>query len=218
MKKLIAATLFLAPLFALAQIGPATQVKVTVAARGHDVRQVLTDVFQQAKKSCVIQRNIQGSLYLSLENTPFDQALEIICKQSGLTYEIKDGIYYVSSVPPAVPAAIRLKPVVMGAKIVRKPVQVPTGKLPASVLNHIVNTRLIKAPIRVVLQALGDQAGVKIELDPQVPAYRLDAFLIKTSLRYALDQVTTAANLTYRFTDHQTILVTPMESRVSLIQ
>ena len=43
------------------------------------------------------------------------------------------------------------------------------------------------------------QAGIAIEVDPTVPGYKLDAYLINTSLKYALDQVTEAAGLKYRF-------------------
>jgi hypothetical protein len=87
------------------------------------------------------------------------------------------------------------------------PTATGAGKLPLGVLRKKVTTRLSKAPIGAVLEELGTQAGVKIELGENVPAYRLDAVLTKTTLRYALEQVTRAAKLTYTFTDHHTILV-----------
>ncbi len=215
LNRLIAAIVLATPLAALAD-GPATPptraAKINVAARGHDVRQVLTDIFQQAKKSCVIQRTIHSELYLTLENTPFDQALDVVCKQSGLAWDLTDGVYYIHTKPiePKVPALVVVKPAPAPAA--------PVGKLPIGVLTHRVNTRLHKAPIRTVLDTFAEQAGVKIELDPHIPAYKLDAFLLNTSLKYALDEVTHAANLAYKFTDHQTILITNPESKVTLIQ
>jgi hypothetical protein len=70
-----------------------------------------------------------------------------------------------------------------------------------------------------VFAELSKQTGVKIEVDPSVPAYKLDAFLIRTSLRYALDQVGAAAKLLYKFTDTNTILIyRPVENgRITLI-
>jgi hypothetical protein len=223
MKKLLAAVLFVLPVLASADGPAATDVPmVTVAARGNDARQVLTEIFLQAKKSCVIQRNIHSELYLTLEKTPFDQALQIVCKQADLTFDTQDGVYYFysSQTRAATSQVARIsKPkaeaVVLQPKTIAPPAA-PVGRLSASVLNRRVNTRLAKAPIRSVLEAFGKQAGVTIEVDPQVPAYKLDAFLLNTSLRYALDQVTRAANLIYRFTDHRSILVMQAESKVTL--
>jgi type II secretory pathway component GspD/PulD (secretin) len=227
MKNLIAASIALLPLFAGAQAPkPAAQTpvppsgsiqlpetKVTVAARGHDVRIVLSDMFAQAKKSFVVQPDIQFGLFLSLTDTPFDQALNIVCEQAGLNFDIHDGVYYIHKlrVEGSRPSKVFVRPVVV------KPIA-PLGKLPLSVLQRRVTTHMNKTDIRTVFAAFAEQTNLKIEVDAGIPDYKLDAFLVRTSLKYALDRVTQAADLTYRFTDRQTILIAPLESKVSLVK
>ena len=41
-----------------------------------------------------------------------------------------------------------------------------------------------------------------------MPAYKLDAFLINTSLRYALGKVTKAAGLEWKLPPNHTVLIT----------
>ena len=55
---------------------------------------------------------------------------------------------------------------------------------------------------------LSKQSGVKIVVDDKVPAYKLDAFLINTSLRYALGKVTKAAGLEWKLPPNHTVLIT----------
>jgi type II secretory pathway component GspD/PulD (secretin) len=216
MKKIVASLLLVAPCFVGAQSIPTDNPKVTVVARGHDVRQVLSDIFGDAKKSCVIQRNLQCNLYLSLENTPFDQALDIICKQANLTYEVDGGVYFIHTVVKPTVAPTHVFPVHVAPAVVIPKVLVP-HKLSSTVLAKRLTTRFHKAALKAVLDEFGTQTGITIELDPQVPSYKMDAFLINTSLKYALDEVTHAANLCYKFTDHYTILVSEQESKVALI-
>jgi hypothetical protein len=232
MKTLTAALLLLTPLCGLGQnpaqnpIMPSTtkapgtepvqtqadQPKVTVVSRGNDIRLVLTNIFAQAKRSLILQSNIQYSLYLSLQDTDFEKAVSVICEQAGLKFDVRDGIYhvYTKKNAPDTPAAI---PTMEGEKFDSKPEPFTAstagkkGKLSLTVLKRKVTTKLAKAPIGAVLEELGAQAGVKIELGDNVPAYRMDAVLTHTTLRYALEQVTRVAKLTYTFTDHQTILV-----------
>ena len=200
MKKLILALLLISPALGLAD-GP----KVSVASKGNDVRLILADVFTQAKKSFVLMPNIQYHLFLSLQDTDFDKALGIICQQSNLTADLKDGVYYIhKSVPAPKPPTIAAAPA--------------PAKLSPMVLKRRLTTRLSKAPLSTVIEAFSQQTGVDIEIDKNVPAYKLDAFLTNTSLGVALERVTRAANLIFRFTDHKTLLIEAPQPTVSLVQ
>jgi len=70
-----------------------------------------------------------------------------------------------------------------------------------------VTTRLAKTDIRRVFAAISKETGVPIVVDSTVPQCKLDAFLEKTSLKYALDQIAGAAKLRYRIVEKQSILV-----------
>lgn len=88
-----------------------------------------------------------------------------------------------------------------------KPIGQKSQILDKSVLAKRITTRLEKVEIRALAAELTKQTGVQIEVDSAVPAYRLDAFLLKTSLKYALDRITKAARLNYTFTDRNSILI-----------
>jgi type II secretory pathway component GspD/PulD (secretin) len=204
------------------QSGVAGQVvvepKITVVSKGHDIRLVLTDIFSQAKKSCIIQPNIHCSLYLSLENTDFDQAVEIICKHANLEAVQQDGIYFIrrpkaadhfTATDSTLPA---LPPVVSTSKTAPKPDPIEPAMSKSdieTVLRKRVTTRFAKTNIRTVFDAFSTQTGIYINLDPGVPSYRLDAFLNNTSLRFALNQISRAAKLKYRVLDAHTIRISP---------
>lgn len=178
------------------------QPKVTIAAKGTDVRTVLTDLFAQAKKDFVLEPNIRFVLYLSLTEMPFEEALEIVCKTASLRYEVQNGIWFLSKKPT--PKPIEPQPIAKPAEPKPAP---PTGRLPASVLKTVVTTRFQRAPLAELMAELGRQAGIDIEIAAEVPDYRLDAFLIKTSLKYALDNLTRAAGLTWEFTERRSIRI-----------
>ncbi|MDI9635083.1 hypothetical protein QPK87_31300 [Kamptonema cortianum] len=84
-----------------------------------------------------------------------------------------------------------------------------TGRLPQEVLNRKLTTRLSMAEIKQVFNEFGKQTGVLIEIDPAVPAYKIDAFLLGTSLKYALDVICDATKLEWSFTDKMTIKIAP---------
>lgn len=201
MKKLIAA-LVLATL-TLSSFAQDALPTVKVSAKGDDVRLVLHDLFGQAKKNYILDPAVRFSLYLSLADVEFEEALQLVCKTAGLKYELQNGIYFVNRIP----AKVEPKPM---PKQAEPPVEAPKpkGKLPESVLTKVVTTRLDRVDLRALFAELSKQTGVTIEVDKAVPAYKLDAHLIKTSLRYALNTVCDAANLKYVFTDNLTILLT----------
>ncbi|MGV3616655.1 MAG: hypothetical protein ACO1SV_15110 [Fimbriimonas sp.] len=224
--------LALVPFAGFAQDAPKVETpKVTVKAKGDDVRTVLATIFEQAKKQYVLPVNFRFALFLSLEDAEFDKALSIVCKQTGLEAVEEDGVYHVRVAPkktpekapekapetkpePKVETKPEPKPEAKPVEPAKpEPVPVPTKKgiLSPHVLARKVTTRLQKADIRDVFAAMATQTKVPIEVDADVPNFKLDAFLIKTSLKYALDKITSATDLEYRFTDHGSIVVLKKE-------
>lgn len=182
---------------------------VTVSAKGTDVRGVIHDMFVQQKKSYVLDPEVKYNLYLSLEKVDFDEALMIVCQSAGLEHKVQNGIYYIAK--KAVkkdPPKAEEKPKSDSVKT-QAPTQSvkPTGMLPISVLSAKVNTRLDKTDIRAVFAELASQADVTIEVDKNVPKYRLDAYLKNTSLKYALDVITGKTGLGYKLTNNMSILI-----------
>ncbi|MCW5942842.1 MAG: STN domain-containing protein [Fimbriimonadaceae bacterium] len=178
---------------------------VSVSAKGTDVRSVLHDLFTQGKKNYVLDLDLRKSLYLNLTDVGFDEAFATILHLSGLDYDLQNGIYFlkkaVEKKATVDPAASNPEP----PKAIEAPKK--SGRLPDAVLAKTVTTRLQKADLREVLKTLSDQTGVPIELDISVPLYKIDAFLIKTSLKYALDNICRAANLEYAFTTELSLRV-----------
>ncbi|HMS55847.1 MAG TPA: hypothetical protein PKA27_10635 [Fimbriimonadaceae bacterium] len=186
--------------FAVSSLAAIQEPTVSVNSKGDDVRSVLHGLFEQAKKNYVLEPGVRFVLYLSLKDVDLEEALGLICAQANLSYEIQNGIYFVNRVK-----AVEQKPAV------KQPAK-PKGKLPETVLNSKVTTRLAKTDLRAVFSELGKQSKITIEVAADVPGYKLDAFLIDTSLRYALDNITKATGLVYVFTDNQTIAIKKPEN------
>lgn len=70
-----------------------------------------------------------------------------------------------------------------------------------------LTTRMAMADIRDVFREFTKQTGFEIEVAEDVPKYKIDAFLLDTSLKYALDVVTDATKLKYTLTDRYTIRI-----------
>lgn len=184
---------------------PPTSPTVSVSANGTDVRTVLHDLFTQTKQNYVIEPGIRYALYLSLDKVDFDEALGIICHLAKLKADKQDGIYYVTedTPPPASQAQPAAKP-----KTQAPPADPPQPEVTQATLKaKRVTTRLARTDIRKVFATIAKEAGVPIVVDPSVPACKMDAFLEKTSLKYALDQIAGAAKLRYRIVEHQSILI-----------
>lgn len=183
----------LAFLVLLPALASAQNPLVSLDARGDDVREVLATLFAQAGKAYALDASIKGKLYVKLDGMRYDKALAIVLAQTGLGAKEKDGVMMVKPLPaiaPVIASVPKPKPVVPVEKPLPKP-------LAPNALAQRVTTRASRAPLAEVLASLGAQAKVTIELDSKVPAYRIDAFFIKTSLRYALDRVCKAADLRY---------------------
>ncbi|MFQ3587921.1 MAG: hypothetical protein SNJ74_08460 [Fimbriimonadaceae bacterium] len=207
---------------------------VTVSSRGADVRNVIHDMFEQSEKSYVLEPNIRFFLYLNLSGVEFHEALQLVCRLANLDYEVQNGIFFIgraaprsTQAPTAVKAAAETRsgPAVDPKIVPANPRPAgtpppPTGTLTPQHLNRRLTTRLPKVDLRALMVEIARQTGVTIEVAPEVPAYRLDAFLIDTSLKYALDTITHATGLTYRLTNHQSVRieVKPVEtSRVQVV-
>lgn len=192
--------------------------QVSVSSKGSDVRVVLHDMFKQAEKSFVLEPNVRFYLYLSLEKIEFEEALQLVCRMASLKIDVQNGIYFIG---PSKPATAQSQTSAVKGAFETKPATppAPKGKLPETVLNKRVTTRLDKVDFRVLISNLSQQTGVAIEVESSVPAYKLDAYLINTSLKYALETICSAAKLQYKFTDSQTIAITKPqpENRVTII-
>ena len=201
--------IFLCLLICCAAFGAAqttTVTEVTVASRGLDVREVLHDLFRQAKQNYVLDTMPRQSLFLSLDKMDFEEALHIVCKLSNLSYEVQNGVYFLSKLP-------------VTKQAVAKPIESPKGKLPITALDKKVTTRLSKTELTAVFAELGKQTNIRIEFAPGIPAYKLDAFLIGTTLKYALETITKAAGLEYVLTERMSIMIQkPEANRVSLVK
>jgi hypothetical protein len=198
MKKVLflALTLIAFTAFAQDDAGPAKtqkdRVMVSITGKATDVRVILADLFSQAKQNYVLQPGAQASLFLTLEKIEFEEALNIICAQSKLQFEVQNGIYFITKAKPVVIAPAH--------PIIR-------GTLNQSVLEKKLTTKLLKTEIRGVFAQFAKQTGIVLEVDSSVPKYKLDAILTKTTLRYALEKVTAATGLKFRFTDRRSILI-----------
>lgn len=217
MKPLLAA-LVLLPTLAFGQVSVP---RVSLDARGDDVREVLATLFAQAHRPYALDASIKGKLYVKLDGMPFPKALNVVLTQANLIARDQDGVTMIVPKPSVSKAAAPkplaskgpdttkpdsskpapLKPIPSRSPLVVAPKRVekdePPARIDPKVLAHRVTTRLSRAPLADVFASLSEQVGVPIELDPAVPAYRVDAFFVKTSLRYTLDRLCKAAGLRY---------------------
>jgi type II secretory pathway component GspD/PulD (secretin) len=131
MKKLLAlALLTVLPLGAISQTSPIT---VTISSKGQDVRPVVHDLFEQAKKSYVLEPNVHFVLYLSLRDVEFEEALMTICKTASLSYELQNGVYYISKAKPkTAPATPKTTPPTENTESKTPPASKPADKAPVS--------------------------------------------------------------------------------------
>lgn len=183
---------------------------VSVSSKGDDVRSVLYDMFQQSGKNFVLDSGVRFVLYLNLEKVSFQEALDIVVKNADIGYEVKNGVYYIGKNRKTVktPETKPTKPVEAPPLEENPPAEKPVAKkLPDSVLQKKLTTRYSITPLKKVFAEFGRQTDVTIEIDPSVPDYKLDAFLIDTSLKYALDVICDAAKLKWSFTGHGTIKI-----------
>lgn len=200
---------------------------VSLRSRGQDVRTVLHDLFDQAKRSYVLDNISRTELYLSLDDLEFEEALELIVQIAELRYEKQNGIYFISknrrpardpqtprdvaaqsaSVSPSIsPIGVKPTPKPQARTEPTKPAAT-SGKLPDNVLNRKVKGTYRKRALRDILKDLQQQTGVTIELDEKVPVYYLDLQLNTTSLGWVIRKLGQELGLKFEFTNRQSIRI-----------
>lgn len=184
--------------------------KISFSARGTDVRYVLFDIFSQVKKNFLVQETGIVNLFVSVQEIGFDQAIDVVCKAGNIEYKVVDGVYVFSKAKKtANPTNVQSQTTVQNqSAVVEKPI---AKKLDEAILNKHLTIRLQQTEIRKVFGDIGKQIGITIEIAPAVKNFKVNAFLIDTSLRFALNSLTQSAGLVYSLTDHGTVLVTPIE-------
>lgn len=181
---------------------------VTISSRGGDVRTVLFDLFQQGKKSFVLEPNVRFALFLHLESVEFEEALALILQMSNLKAEKQNGITFITRKPDPKPVQPEASaPPVIKPEIKPIPKPQPMGKLTAADLQKRITTRFAMTDMRVVFAELSKQTGIIIEVSPNVPDYKVDAYLIDTSLKFGLDAMCGPAGLKWRLSDSLSVII-----------
>lgn len=205
---LIATALLLAAVPAFSQEGSAisrTGDAVTVTAKGHDIRDVLYDLFTQSGKNFVLDSGVRFVLYLNLDKVDFQTALDLVCENGKLSYDVKNGIYFISKKESGKSTTPQPTPVGHGGAA---PARSAKGKVTAQELQKRITTRFSITDLRKVFEEFSKQTGIQIDVDASVPAYKVDAYLIDTSLKYGLDVLCEAAKLKWVATEKGTIKIT----------
>jgi hypothetical protein len=195
-------------------------IPVTLSSNGSDVRKVLYELFTAAKKNFVCDLKTYQPLYFSLSQVDFEEALLLICQVASLRYKLQDDIYYISPLPKAntpFKSKMASKEGKTASSVVTPQMKIVSHESPSPVLVHKklsrevlqrnITMRLTKAKLANVFSELGRQAKVSIEVDSTVPSYTVDAVLVNTSLRQALDLLSKKTGLAYEFTTQGTIRV-----------
>lgn len=193
---------------AMAAITMAHGQTVSISSNGADVHKVLKSLFDQGKKSYVIEPGVYFAGYFDLTNVEFDEALGIVCHLAKLEVAVRDGIYYISRAHGMTPSlAHETREASSGSEPARKDSK-PSKPAAATTVNNAllyrrkVSVRFKKTEIKAVFGELGRQSNIAISMDPKVPAYRLDVVLKGTSLLYALDKISKAVGLVYKVRGH----------------
>jgi hypothetical protein len=158
---------------------------VSVQARGTDVRDVLADLFTQAKCEFVLSDGIEKKIYLSVRDVPFTKALQMVCESAGLQFSLRDQIYLIQPAMRIPNSGLRTPD--------------PTAS-EQEVLKRKVNLNFHQASIEAITADLRKQSGVPIELEKGVPNYRINAKLWGTTLETALDAICKGTGLQYQWT------------------
>ncbi len=235
MKKPLATIAALAiALSAFAQTTPSKTIKIR--SKGDDIRKVIDSVFEQSGKQYILESNVYQTIYMSLDDVTFDKAVEILSNIAELEFEEKQGVWHVhsriKSVTPTVKTAPVKTPVKTAAKTTKpaeKMKPLPIAKSTTSTqkfaededetmgspapkpikvdLTGRLTVQMKKMDIREVFGEFGRQTKIDIEIDENVPNYKLDAYFYNTSLKFALDKICKIANLKYTFTPSKTVRI-----------
>lgn len=229
MKTILAPLMLCAAVLSVAQQDPPVvkteNGKVTITSRGKDVREVLYDLFYQSKKNFALLELSKTELYLNLSEIEFADALDVVARQANLKIEIVKEVYFISKKPLVDPkttpsgqptgaepvAGTGTTPKVSGidpGTLGGQPPKAEPKTITDADLRKRLTTRHNMIDIRELFADFSRQTGVPIEVTAEVPAYKVKAFLIDTSLRFAMDTITKKAKLKYVRTDAGTLRVT----------
>jgi hypothetical protein len=174
--------------------------KITILSDGLDVRTVLCSIFSQAKKSFIAEPGLSLALYLNLHEVPFETALDLICQNAGITYEIEDGVYHFFRKAQSPRRTSSSSPTL--------PVPQKTARpLDPSVLERVFTSKLSNVDLRTAIKEISQKTDVPIQVAPHVKNLKVNATFLETSLRYALNSLCQAGKLMYTFTPEGTILI-----------
>ena len=135
---------------------------VTLESRGRDAREVFAELFQQVKKPFVLHVSLDRPLYLTLNETPFLRALQLLCEATDTRFTVREGVYLI---------------------LPRAPGPHPESSGPARMVRLVGNQMTLSQ----VVQAIEAQAGVRIEVAPGTPALRFNLDLPSVEVEAALD-------------------------------
>ena len=179
--------------------------RVSVQSKGTDLKLVIASVMEQCNQQYVIQLERKQGLYLSIDNARLDVALDIISNLADVTFKQRRGIWYITQSKKkgatTNTAAQGFAESSESTLVKPKPAKKSKG------LASRLTTKLVKTNIREVFAFFSKKTGVEIEVAEDVPNYKIDAYMVNTSLKFALDRVAMAAHLTYDFSDGKTVRI-----------
>ncbi|GIV06389.1 MAG: hypothetical protein KatS3mg016_1964 [Fimbriimonadales bacterium] len=153
------------------------EILITLEARGEDAREVFANLFAQAKVNFVLQVDIQRPVYLTLRETPFMKALQLLCEATNTRFSVRDGVYYIAPLASGPP-----------------PERVQETR-PRTV--RLVGTGI---PLQSVAEAIARQTGVKVEVAPDAPNLRFNLNLSEVEVEQALDALCSGTGLRWQKT------------------
>ena len=149
---------------------------ITLESRGKDAREVFAELFAQAKVDFVLQVDIARPVYLTLRETPFLRALQLLCEATNTRYSVREGVYYIAPIAGAPPSVI---------------VQATERPRPVRLVGSGLTLRAVAAEI-------SKQAGVKITIAPDAPDLRFNLNLPSVSVEQALDALCEGTGLRWQ--------------------
>ena len=150
---------------------------VSLEAQGRDAREVFAELFAQARKSFVVNVAVERKVYLILKEVPFFKALKLLCEATQTRFVVRDGVYYIEP---------------LGAR--------PTPSESPAVERRRVRLVGSAMPLRAVAAGLEKQAGVKVEVAPEVPDLYLSLNLPQGEVESVLEAVCQGAGLRWELT------------------
>lgn len=155
---------------------PQEEPRITIEAQGKDAREVFAELFRQANKPFALHIALERSIYLTLRDTPFMRALQILCEVTQTRFKVEGDIYLIL---PRTPDS--------------RPEPPPTPRQVKLVGRQMT--------LQQVVAAIEAQAGVRVEVAPETPALRFNLNLPAVEVETALDALCKETGLQWRRTE-----------------